>query len=87
MMDATGLLDINIFLLEVEGSDQSVLRTLDLEATNIQVLLVELDGNRQDRQAHPIRVSRALRTRQGGRKPCCIDAAAPIQQRRCAEHG
>ena len=43
-MDATGLLDINLFSLDVEGGELSVLRTLDLEATNIQVVVVELDG-------------------------------------------
>ena len=44
MVDATGLLDINLLSLDVEGGELSVLRTLDLEATNIQVVVVELDG-------------------------------------------
>ena len=49
MVDATGLLDINLLSLDVEGGELSVLRTLDLEATNIQVVVVELDGRSPDR--------------------------------------
>ena len=48
MVDATGLLDINLFSLDVEGGELSVLRTLDLEATNIQVV-VELDGRNPEK--------------------------------------
>ena len=49
MVDATGLLDIYLFSLDVKGGELSVLRTLDLEATNIQVVVVELDGRSPDR--------------------------------------
>ena len=49
MVDATGLLDINLFSLDVEGGELSVLRTLDLEATNIQVVVVELDGRNPEK--------------------------------------
>ena len=64
MVDAAGLLDINLFSLDVEGGELSVLRTLDLEATNVQVVLVELDGSNveKDRQARPSRF--------GPRPPC-----------------
>ena len=37
MVDAAGLLDINLLSLDVEGGELTVLRTLDLRATNVQV--------------------------------------------------
>ena len=37
MVDAAGLLDINLLSLDVEGGELTVLRTLDLHATNVQV--------------------------------------------------
>ena len=54
MVDATGLLDINLFSLDVEGGELSVLSTLDLEATNIQVVVVELDGRSPDKDEQAI---------------------------------
>ena len=37
MVDAAGLLDLNLLSLDVEGGELTALRTLDLHATNVQV--------------------------------------------------
>jgi FkbM family methyltransferase len=50
IIDATGLLDIDFFSLDVEGSERIVLETVDLERTNIRVLLVELDGSNKEKE-------------------------------------
>jgi FkbM family methyltransferase len=41
MVEASGLLDINLFSLDVEGAEALVLQGLDFERTNIQLVLVE----------------------------------------------
>lgn len=44
LIDETGLFDINLFSLDVEGAELLVLETIDFHVTNIQVLMVEMDG-------------------------------------------
>ena len=43
IIDSTGLLDIDLFSLDVEGAELAVLETLDFSSTNIRVFVVELD--------------------------------------------
>ncbi len=49
IIESTGLYDINLFSLDVEGAEYAVLSTLDLSVTNIEVIVVELDGGNLDR--------------------------------------
>jgi hypothetical protein len=42
MIESTGLLDIDLFSLDVEGGEMAVLESVDLEVTNIKALLVEM---------------------------------------------
>jgi FkbM family methyltransferase len=49
LIDATGLWDIDFFSLDVEGGEKVVLETVDLEQTNIRVLIVELDGRNPEK--------------------------------------
>ena len=42
-IDATGLWDIDLFSLDVEGGERVVLETVDLARTNVKVVMVELD--------------------------------------------
>ena len=44
IIDWTGLYDIDLFSLDVEGAELAVLKTVDLNLTNIHVIVVELDG-------------------------------------------
>jgi len=44
LIDATGLWDIDLFSLDVEGGERFVLETVDLRKTNIRVIMVEQDG-------------------------------------------
>ena len=44
LIDATGLFHINLFSLDVEGAELTVLQTVNFNITNIHVILVELDG-------------------------------------------
>lgn len=44
ILDVTGLLDIDLFSLDVEGAELAVLETIDWSITNIYVILVELDN-------------------------------------------
>ncbi len=43
-MKSTGLIDIDLFSLNVEGAELFVLATIDFRIANIRVILVELDG-------------------------------------------
>jgi FkbM family methyltransferase len=45
ILDATGLLEIDLFSLDVEGAELAVLETIDWGVTNIHVIVVELDGH------------------------------------------
>ena len=45
LLDATGVLDIDLLSLDVEGAELLVLRTIDLTVTNIRVVVIELDGH------------------------------------------
>jgi FkbM family methyltransferase len=49
IIDSTGLLDIDLFSLDVEGAELKVLKTLDFSVTNIRVILVELDGSNKEK--------------------------------------
>lgn len=49
LIDATGLWDIDLFSLDVEGGERIVLETVDLERTNIRVLMVELDEHSSEK--------------------------------------
>ena len=44
MLDVTGMLDVDLFSLDVEGAELAVLHTLDFSVVNFRVLIVELDG-------------------------------------------
>ena len=44
IIDATGLLDIDFFSLDVEGAEKLVLQTVDLSKTNIRLIMIEQDG-------------------------------------------
>ena len=44
IIDYTGLFDINLFSLDVEGAEYAVLTTVDWTVTNVQVVVVELDA-------------------------------------------
>jgi len=44
LIDATGLWDIDLFRLDVEGGEKIVLETVDLRKTNIGVIMIEQDG-------------------------------------------
>ena len=44
LIDATGLWDIDLFSLDVEGGEKFVLDTVDLRKTNIRVIMIEQDG-------------------------------------------
>lgn len=49
IFEVTNMLDIDFFSLDVEGSEYAVLETIDFAVTNIQALLVELDGGDPER--------------------------------------
>jgi len=51
IIDSTGLLDLDLFSLDVEGAELMVLETLNFSVTNIRVLLVELDGTNKEKDA------------------------------------
>jgi hypothetical protein len=56
LLDVAGLADINLFSLDVEGAEALVLGTLDLAATNIEYVLVELDGHNPAKDAEVRRI-------------------------------
>lgn len=43
LLDMTGVLDIELFSLDVEGAEFEVLQTINFEVTNIRVVVIELD--------------------------------------------
>lgn len=43
MIEATGLYDIDLFSLDVEGGEFAVLQTIDFDVTNIRLIIVEFD--------------------------------------------
>ncbi len=45
ILDYTGLYDINLFSLDVEGAELAVLTTVDWSVTNFEVIVVELDAS------------------------------------------
>lgn len=49
LIDSTGLWDVDLFSLDVEGSEWAVLSTVDLKVTNVRAFLVELDGSNPDK--------------------------------------
>jgi len=69
MIESTGLLDIDLFSLDVEGSEMVVLQTIDFEVTNVKVVLVELsDHYPEERNA---RVRSFLEEKGFGRDEYC----------------
>ena len=44
LIDTTGLYDIDLFSLDVEGAELTVLQTINFDLTNIRAIVVELDG-------------------------------------------
>jgi len=44
LLDVTGVLDIDVLSLDVEGAELLVLQTIDFAVTNIRVIVIELDG-------------------------------------------
>jgi len=49
IIEATGMLDIDLFSLDVEGGEMAVLETVDLEVTNINAILIEMDGSNPEK--------------------------------------
>jgi FkbM family methyltransferase len=49
LIDSTGLWDVDLFSLDVEGSEWAVLSTVDLRVTNVRAFIVELDGSNPDK--------------------------------------
>jgi len=45
IFETTGMFDIDLFSLDVEGAEYLVLQTIDFNVTNIRVIVVENDGN------------------------------------------
>ena len=43
LLDLTGVLDIELFSLDVEGAELEVLRTINFNVTNVRVFVIELD--------------------------------------------
>ena len=64
IIDATGLVDIDLFSLDVEGGELAVLETLDFGVTNIRVLVVELDGHNpeKDDKVRSLMISKGFKT-------------------------
>jgi len=50
-IDATGLYDVDLFSLDVEGAELTVLQTLEFNVTNVRVIVVELDGTNLSKDA------------------------------------
>ena len=46
----TGLWDIDLFSLDVEGGERVVLETVDLGRTNVKLLMVELDEHSPEKK-------------------------------------
>lgn len=49
MIDATGLWDIDLLSVDVEGGELFVLQTIDFDATNVRLIIVELSGADPDK--------------------------------------
>jgi FkbM family methyltransferase len=49
LLDATGVLDIDVLSLDVEGAEHLVLQTIDFAVTNIRVIVIELDGHDKEK--------------------------------------
>jgi FkbM family methyltransferase len=49
ILEATNVVDIDLFSLDVEGSELNVLKTINFHVTNVRVLVVELDGREPSR--------------------------------------
>lgn len=49
MLDATGIHDVDLFSLDVEGAELAVLQTVDWTVTNIHAILVELDAHNPEK--------------------------------------
>lgn len=44
MLESTGVIDIDLFSLDVEGAELHVLQTINFAVTNVRVIVVELDN-------------------------------------------
>jgi FkbM family methyltransferase len=49
ILEMTNVVDIDLFSLDVEGSELNVLKTINFHVTNVHVLVVELDGGDKDK--------------------------------------
>ena len=49
MIEAAGLLDIDLFSLDVEGAEAFVLETIDFSVTNVRLVMVEANGLNADK--------------------------------------
>ena len=61
ILAATGILDIELFSLDVEGAELAVLETIDWNVTNIYVIVVEMDNSSPSKD----QAVRDLLTKQG----------------------
>ncbi|KAI9018324.1 hypothetical protein DFJ74DRAFT_644450 [Hyaloraphidium curvatum] len=51
VLEMTGILDIDLFSLDVEGGELMIIRTIDFAITNIRVIVVEADGHDPSKDA------------------------------------
>ena len=83
IIDATGLVDIDLFSLDVEGAELAVLETLDFGVTNIRVLVVELDGHNLEKDQK----IRSLMLSKGFEKPALsIRNACKNKEKECMKN-
>jgi FkbM family methyltransferase len=75
LLDSTGIHDVDIFSLDVEGAELAVLQTIDWAVTNVRVIIVELDGdNAQKDEAVRVllRQQGFVPTPWGGPRDACV---------------
>ena len=51
LLDLTGVLDVELFSLDVEGAELEVLQTIRFDVTNIRVAVIELDSHDLEKNA------------------------------------
>jgi FkbM family methyltransferase len=80
ILQVTGLLDVDLFSLDVEGAELAVLETIDWSITNIHVLLVELDNGNpaRDQNIRALLLARGFRSAidtHGSIREACVPGA------------
>ncbi len=77
IIDSTGLYDINLFSLDVEGAEYAVLSTVDFSVTNFEVIVAELDGGNlvKDQQVRDLLMSHGFENaalKHGSIRDACV---------------